>query len=181
MKIMKIHTIITVALATFTLACTSPSNNNNNGAYQQEGEETREQNDNSQREGKQKIARFNDEEPQQQPRSSSQERDPALVGLWCHSEVLGSGEMTFATENFMEFQGNGKVRVWNGAAAGSGYESGSNEKNANVGNWRTSGGSLFLSDPSTGQEVETYYTIVSNGNTLSLKNENSRVLFQRRR
>jgi hypothetical protein len=92
------------------------------------------------------------------------ELDEALIGTWKNTEVLGAGtEMSFATEKFIQFEGDGTMKAWTGQSAGAGMDFDDDAANAGTGNWYTSGNSLHLIDPATNQDAETYYTVSESG------------------
>lgn len=89
-------------------------------------------------------------------------KNPALVGVWLHTEVLSSGSgsnySSFSTEYFMEFKADGTVLSWTGRSAGSGYSSnGGSAANADKGEWYTEGKTLYLIDPATKQKASTQF------------------------
>lgn len=96
-------------------------------------------------------------------KSKAMERNSDLVGLWKNSEVLGSGEMSFATEYFMELNEDGTMSAWTGQSAGSGMSMDSDEANASRGEWYTDGDKLYFVDPATRQEDYTLYEVSNSG------------------
>lgn len=115
-------------------------------------------------------------------KKNEMERNKNLIGVWRNTEVLSSGTgdnyMSLATDYFLEFQENGTVLTWVGSSAGSGYSVVSEDRNnADKGEWRTSENSLFLKDPVTKQEAQTYYYVQDQ--RLMLSNEGSKKVFEK--
>lgn len=89
-------------------------------------------------------------------------KNPVLVGVWRHTEVLSSGSGdnygSLSTEYYMEFKADGTVFSWTGRSAGSGYSStGESAANADKGEWYTEGKTLYLIDPVTKQKAATQF------------------------
>ena len=115
-------------------------------------------------------------------KTNQMERNKNLIGVWRNTEILSSGSgdnyMSFATDYFLEFQENGIILSWIGSSAGAGYYIASEDRNnADKGEWRTSENSLFLIDPVTKQEAQTYFYVENQ--RLLLSNEGSKKIFEK--
>ena len=93
--------------------------------------------------------------------NTTHDRNPALVGVWKNTEVLGGGSdgMSFSTEYFMELSEDGSARSWTGRSAGSGAYADGNEAGADKGEWYTEGKTLHLRDAITKQDATTLYSV----------------------
>lgn len=93
--------------------------------------------------------------------NTAHDRNPALVGVWKNTEVLGGGSdgMSFSTEHFMELSEDGSARSWTGRSAGSEAYADGNEAGADKGEWYTEGKTLYLRDAVTKQDATTFYSV----------------------
>lgn len=78
--------------------------------------------------------------------------DRAVVGKWRYTEAYVSGEFSFATDYFMQFDPNGTAYISEGRSAGGGPNSSidSGAGDVHTGTWKTEGGILYLNDGTSG-------------------------------
>lgn len=96
--------------------------------------------------------------------STGNKKNPALIGIWKHTEVLSSGTggnyASFSTEYYMQFNADGTILSWTGRSAGSGYSaSGQNPRDADKGLWYTEDKTLYFIDPLTSQKASTLFIV----------------------
>ncbi|MBL7810833.1 MAG: hypothetical protein JNL57_01300 [Bacteroidetes bacterium] len=91
------------------------------------------------------------------------EHDPALVGLWKNTEILGSGDITMTNESMMELFADGTIATWPGRSVGPDYSRDEDKSKMSRGNWYTRGKSLHFVDPATSEDGELYYTVSETG------------------
>jgi hypothetical protein len=96
-------------------------------------------------------------------KNPASERNADLVGVWKNTEVLGGGDMSFSTENFMELKEDGTMLSWTGRSAGSGISRDSDEANASRVEWYTDGNKLYFVDPATKDDDYILYSVSESG------------------
>ena len=84
------------------------------------------------------------------------ERDPRLVGLWSHQEVMSGGGISVATQLLLRIDANGRYVSGDARTLGGGANwSGDTGRSGDVstGTWRTQGGVVYVKDGGVGQWV----------------------------
>ena len=103
--------------------------------------------------------------------------DQRLVGQWRYTSAYVSGDFSFATDYFMQFENNGIIYITDGRTAGGGpsssIDSGSGDVHQNT--WKTENKQIYLNDPATGWYLYAKYVVDENNLMLTYANGNKQV------
>jgi hypothetical protein len=101
-------------------------------------------------------------------------RDQNLVGLWRYTDTYVSGEYSFATDYFIQFNSNGVILVTDGRTAGGGPTSSldSGEGDTHQGIWKTESKTLYTKEE--GGQWGVYAKYYVDGNTMMFTYNNGR-------
>lgn len=103
--------------------------------------------------------------------------DRALFGLWRYTDTYVSGEYSFATDYFIQFNPDGVVLITNGRAAGGGPTSSivSGEADTHEGIWKSENKTLWVRDAENPWQIYARYAVDGNSMMLTYNNGNKQV------
>ncbi len=103
--------------------------------------------------------------------------DQSIVGLWRRTETYVSSGYSFATDYFMQFNGNGVVLVSDGRTAGGGPTSSIDSGTGDVhqGTWKTEGNRLWMNDGASSWVNYARYYVEGNSMMLTFNNGKNEV------
>ena len=109
------------------------------------------------------------------------ERDPRLVGVWSHQEVMSGGGVSVATQLLLQINADGRYASGDARTVGGGANwSGDTGRSGDVstGSWRTQGGIIYVKDGGIQWTPYARYT-VQGGSLMFTFGDGSTQLWQR--
>jgi len=106
--------------------------------------------------------------------SDASKLDRSLIGLWRFTDTYVSGEYSFATDYFIQFNSNGVILVTDGRTAGGGPTSSIDSGDGDVqqGVWKTENKTVWTSDGKS--EWQPYARYYVDGNSMMLTYNNGK-------